>query len=168
MLIISIYVYWTVYRMNYLSYRCLNLRIKSHCSIICWYFPYVRQCDIMKRGVTVNDTVSMYWLKVKKRKSYDIMIQDLKLSKCNAVTCSVLSICCCLYHILLLWFMTKKVILGTNIGNEIKIKALNPCHTRVASLQRSHSVLTNVDRWGVLCAVATNAVCALHARCAIA
>jgi len=41
---------------------------------------------------------------------------------------------------------------------------LNPCHTRVASLQRSHSVLHG-DRRGARCAVASNAVYALCALC---
>jgi len=35
---------------------------------------------------------------------------------------------------------------------------LNPCHTRVASLQRSHSVLKNAERRGVRCGNASNAV----------
>jgi len=45
---------------------------------------------------------------------------------------------------------------------------LNPCHTRVASLQRSHSVKKNAERQGARCVNASNAVETLWKRCAIA
>jgi len=46
--------------------------------------------------------------------------------------------------------------------------ALNPCHTRVASLKRSHSVLKNAERRVARCANASNAVQTLWKRRAIA
>jgi len=50
-----------------------------------------------------------------------------------------------------------------NLQHEITGSKFNPCHTSVASLQRSHNV-KNADHRGARCTVASNAVCELCNR----
>jgi len=62
----------------------------------------------------------------------------------------------------------KKVKIESLIDFKYFGRILNPCHTRGASLQRSHSVKKIAERRGARCANASNAVETLWKRCAVA
>jgi len=53
-----------------------------------------------------------------------------------------------------------ETLMGSSVTRSL-LHCLNPCHTRVASFQRSHSVKKVTDCRGMRCAVTSNDVCAL-------